>query len=136
MIKYYSLNLIFQYASSVDIATDYGLDGSGIESRWGEFFRPSTPVVEPTQPPVQWLPALSRGKVRPGRAADHSPLLVPWSWKSRAIPLPTLWAITGPVTGTLYLIFQYAVRTRQKVQFTRYNGQSVKTYRRTSAVLF
>ena len=31
------------------------------------------------------------------------PLLVPWSWKSRAIPLPTLWATTGPVTGTLYI---------------------------------
>ena len=29
-----------------------------------------------------------------------NPLLVPWSWKSRAIPLPTLWATTGPVTGT------------------------------------
>jgi hypothetical protein len=28
------------------------------------------------------------GKVRPGRAADHSPLLMPRSWKSRAIPLP------------------------------------------------
>jgi len=33
------------------------------------------------------------------------PLLVPWSWKGRAIPLPTLWATTGPVTGTLYLLF-------------------------------
>jgi len=31
------------------------------------------------------------------------PLLVPWSWKSRAIPLPTVWATTGPVMGTLYL---------------------------------
>jgi hypothetical protein len=31
------------------------------------------------------------------------PLLVPWSWKSRAIPVPTLWATTGPVMGTLYL---------------------------------
>jgi hypothetical protein len=31
------------------------------------------------------------------------PLLVLWSWKSRAIPLPTLWATTEPVTGTLYL---------------------------------
>ena len=31
------------------------------------------------------------------------PLRMPWSWKSRAIPLPTLWATTGPVTGTLYL---------------------------------
>jgi len=32
------------------------------------------------------------------------PLLVPRSWKSRVIPLPTLWATTGPVTGTLYLL--------------------------------
>ena len=30
-------------------------------------------------------------------------LLVQRSLKSRAIPLPTLWATTGPVTGTLYL---------------------------------
>jgi hypothetical protein len=29
-------------------------------------------------------------------------LLVPWSWKSRAISLPTLWATTGSVTGALY----------------------------------
>ena len=35
------------------------------------------------------------------------PLLVPSSWKSRAIPLPTLWATTGPVTGTLYLYLFY-----------------------------
>ena len=33
--------------------------------------------------------------MRPGLAADHSPLLVPRSWKSRAIPLPTLWATPG-----------------------------------------
>ena len=33
--------------------------------------------------------------MRPGRATDHSPLLVPRSWKSRAIPLPTLWACNG-----------------------------------------
>ena len=28
----------------------------------------------PTQPPVQWVPGLSRGKERPGRDADTSPL--------------------------------------------------------------
>ena len=28
-------------------------------------------------------------------------LLVPRSWKSRAVPLPTVWATTGPVTVTL-----------------------------------
>jgi len=31
------------------------------------------------------------------------PLLAPKSLKSRAIPLPPLWATTGPVTGLLYL---------------------------------
>jgi len=33
------------------------------------------------------------GKERPGCDADPSPLLVPWSWKSRAIPLLPLWAV-------------------------------------------
>ena len=47
------------------------------------------------------------GKIRPGRAVDHSPLLVPRSWKSRAIPLSTLWATAGPVTGTLHFYLSY-----------------------------
>jgi hypothetical protein len=60
--------------SSVGIATDYGLDGPGIESRWGEIFR--------TCPDRPWGPlsllyngyrVSPGGKVRPGRDADHSP---------------------------------------------------------------
>jgi hypothetical protein len=54
--------------SSVGIATGYGLDGPGIESRWKARF--SAPVH--TGPGAQ--PAFcTMGKERPGRDADLSP---------------------------------------------------------------
>ena len=53
---------------SVGIATDYGLDGPGLNPGGDEIFRPFRPALGPTQPPV-----FPGGKVRPGRAADHSP---------------------------------------------------------------
>jgi len=61
----------------------------------------------PTQPPVQWVPGLSSFpgvKYGLGVLLTTHPILVPWSWKSRAIPLSTIWATTGPVTGTLYTL--------------------------------
>jgi hypothetical protein len=52
--------------SSVGIATRYGLDGPGIESRWRrDFPQPSRPAVGPTQPPVQWV----SGPLPGGKAA-------------------------------------------------------------------
>jgi len=59
--------------SSVGIATDYRLDGPGSNSGVDEIFRPSRPVLGPTQPPVKWYRVFPGGKVRPRRAADHSP---------------------------------------------------------------
>jgi len=59
--------------SVVGIATGYGLDGPGIESRWGQDFpHLYRPTLGPTQPPVQWVPGLSRG-VKSGRGVTLTP---------------------------------------------------------------
>jgi hypothetical protein len=81
--------------SSVGIATGYGLDGPGIETLWEA--RYSAPVPNrPLGPPsllYKGYRVFSGGKERPGHDADPLPLLVPWSRKSRAIPLLPLWAV-------------------------------------------
>jgi len=90
--------------SSVGIATDYRLDGPGIESRWGARFS-ALVQTGPRAHPVSCatgtgsFPGVKCG--RGVRLTTH-PLLAPRSWKNRAIPLPPLWATTGPVTGLLY----------------------------------
>ena len=93
--------------SSVGIATELQAGRSGIEFRWGEIFRHPEGSLWPTQPHVQWVLVLSRG-VKYGRGVllTTHPRLVPWSWKSRAMSLPTLWATPRPVTRTLhYMLF-------------------------------
>ena len=49
---------------SVDgITKRYGLDGQGIESRWGVSFSAHVQTaVMPIQPPIKWVPDFSRGK--------------------------------------------------------------------------
>jgi len=49
------------YICSVGIATDYGLDGPGSNPGGDEIFRPSRPALGPIQPPVKYIPGLSRG---------------------------------------------------------------------------
>jgi hypothetical protein len=58
--KYEAITYSRGLDSSIGIATRYGLDGAGIESRWGrDFPHPSRPALGPTQPPIQWVTGLS-----------------------------------------------------------------------------
>jgi len=62
----------------LDMATRYGLDGTGIEYRWGRNFpHPSRPVLGLTQPPTQWVQGRSRGEKRQGCGADRPSLSSP-----------------------------------------------------------
>ena len=69
---------------------------SEIESRWGRDFPPSQ--TDPRAHPASCkmgtgsFPGVKCGW---GMLLTTHPLLVPVSWKSRAIPLPTLWATPG-----------------------------------------
>jgi hypothetical protein len=82
--------------SSVGIVNGYGLDGPGIESRWGrDFSHKSRPALGPTQTPVQHVPGLSRGKSGRGVVLTTHPLLAPRLRMSRAITILRLWALGG-----------------------------------------
>ena len=82
--------------SSVGIMIELRAGRSGIEYWWGRDI-----------PPVQTGPGAHPSSCKmgtgsfPGIKCDQGvlltthPLLVPRSWKSRAIPLPTLWATPG-----------------------------------------
>ena len=59
------------------MATSYGLEGPRIEPRWGRGFpHLFRPAPRPTQPSVQWVPGLSRGKGGRGVVLTTHPPLV------------------------------------------------------------
>ena len=81
---------------SVGIATELRAGRSGIESQWEWDFPPiqTGPGAHPASCKVGTgsFPGVKCGG---GVLLTTHPLLVPRSWKSRAIPLPTFWATPG-----------------------------------------
>ena len=99
--------------SSVGIATELRAGRSGDRIPVGRDFPPvqTGPGTHPASCTMGTgpLPGVKYGR---GVLLTTHPLLVPRSWKSRAIPLPTLWATTGPVTGILYLFYWWVIWAR------------------------
>ena len=54
-------NLFLMLMLYMERILSYGLDGPGSNPGEDEIFRPSRPALGPTQPPVKWVPCLSRG---------------------------------------------------------------------------
>jgi hypothetical protein len=99
--------------SSVGIATDYGLDDPGIESRRERnFSHTSRPALGSTQPPAQWIPGSFPGVKRPGRGADHPPPSSAEVKKSRVILLPHSWP-SGLLRGTFTFTFFFQCCVQQ-----------------------
>jgi hypothetical protein len=85
--------VIWGLESVVSIATRYELDCPGIESRWGrDFLHLSRPALGPTQPPIQWVPGLSRGQSGRRVALTTHPHLVPRLTLFNPIFLPTAYS--------------------------------------------
>jgi len=82
--------------SSVGTATELRAGRPGIESRWRRDFLPfqTGPWAHPASCKMGTgsFPGVKCGR---GVLLTTHPLLVPRSWKSRAISLPTLWATPG-----------------------------------------
>ena len=104
--------------SVVGIATGYGLDGPGIECRWGrDFPHLSRPALGPTQPPVNGYQVFSGSEEQPGRDAAPHLFLLPLSRKSRSIPLLPLWAVrpVQSLSRAIPLLPLWAVRPVQSL---------------------
>jgi hypothetical protein len=105
--------------SSVGIATELRAGRSGDRIPVGRDFPPvqTGPWVHPASCTMGSgsFPGVKYGR---GVLLTTHTLLVPRSWKSSAIPLPTLRATTGPVKETLYLFYSLTVHKSRVLLYT------------------
>jgi len=91
--------------SSVGIATRLGVFGPRIKSRRGrDFPHLSRPILGPTKRPVQRVPALFPGEMRPGRGVDHAPPLSTEVKETVELYLCSLLGLHGLLKVELYLL--------------------------------
>ena len=102
---------------SSGIATDYGLEPPGSNTGGDEIFRPSRPALGPPslQYNVYWVFPL--GKVRPGRASDHSPPSIGAAMEEYSYNSTHPLGHTGPLTGSLYLLLYIIVLITDKINY-------------------
>jgi len=91
-LLFWCVCIIFGPGSIVSTATGYWLDGSGIESRLGARFSAPVQTGPGAHPSFCTMGTGSFPEVKSGRGVTLTPhpLLVPWSWKSRALSLLSL----------------------------------------------
>jgi len=91
-LHYYCFNaFLCGPGSSVGIAIDYVLEGPRLNSGGEEIFRPEAQTAY-CKMGTGSFPGVKCGR---GVLLNTQLLLLPRAWKSRAIPLPTLWATPG-----------------------------------------
>ena len=102
---FYVQYVIFRGPGSVvGITTGYGLDGPGIETRWGVKIFRTCPDSASCTMGTGSFPGVKSGR---SMTLTPHPILVPWLWKSGVIPLLPLWACTELqclYKGALYLL--------------------------------
>ena len=123
------------------MATGYGLDGPVIESRWEARFSAPVRTGPEAHPASCTMGTGSFPGVKSGRGVTLTPhpLLEPWSWKSRAIPLLPQWAVR-PVQSlsactslhfTCFTLYNFVAIIRRSahfglVQIARHRLKSLK----------
>jgi hypothetical protein len=107
--KFNGLPTLHDVGRVVGMATGYGLDSPGIESRWGVRFSAPVQTNPGAHPASCTMVTGSFGGVKSSRGVTLTPhpLLVPWSRKSRAIPLLALWAVWPVQSLSAYTRVQF-----------------------------